>query len=435
MDEFVHRPKPFQSSAPKIDQIIPPSPGVPNTMPANQEKSKEEPIVAKADTLPIPNINDAPVPLDTTSKKDDNTTPSAEQPPTPKPKSKRLSKKKLLIIIGAVLLVILGAGAAYWFYFKEDSQPAANNNAPTVEVTPTPTPIPISPLTGLELASASLAARPVTGLMIENSYAARPQSGLLEAGIVFEAIAEGGITRFLALYQEAQPQYIGPVRSLRPYYIDFAMAFDAAVGHAGGSPDALNDISALGMKNLEVFAHGDVFWRIDERDAPHNVYTSFEKIDGLNTALGYTSSNFTPFARKKDVAQTPTAAIIDFAISGYDYSAHFEYDAATNAYKRFMAGEAHVDLTSSTQISPKVVIAMVMGRNLMSDGSHSVYQTTGSGTMYVFQDGIVSIGTWSKADRTSSFVLTDKNGLAMSLNAGQTWISIVDSETDVNYRP
>jgi hypothetical protein len=393
---------------------------------------KEAPVITKADTLPISSTNAEPAPDSTADKKDDDT-PLANIPPQSKPK--HLSKKKLLIIIGAVLLVILGAGAAYWFYFREDSQPAVNSNTPTAEATPTPTPTPISPLTGLEVASASLAARPVTGLMIENSYAARPQSGLLEAGVVFEAIAEGGITRFLALYQEAQPQYIGPIRSIRPYYIDFAMAFDAAVGHAGGSPDALSDIANLGMKNLEVFAHGDVFWRIDEREAPHNVYTSFEKIDPLNTALGYTSSNFTPFGRKVDVGQTPTAALIDFTISGYDYSPHFEYDAATNAYKRFQAGEAHTDLTSGTQISPKVVIAMVMGRSLMGDGSHNVYQTTGSGTMYVFQDGIVSVGTWSKADRTSSFILTDKNGLPMTLNTGQTWISIVESETAINYRP
>jgi hypothetical protein len=427
MDEFVHRPKPFKSSAPKIDQIIiPPSTSSPkNTPPA------EDTVTVKADTLPIPEISDKPAPDSTTAKKDD-TVLLADLPPKPKPK--RLSKKKLLIIIGAILVLVLGAGASYWFYFREDSPPVTNNNSTTVEATPTPTPTPISPLTGLEVASATLAARPVTGLMIENSYAARPQSGLLDAGIVFEAIAEGGITRFLALYQEAQPQYIGPIRSIRPYYIDFAMGFDAAVGHAGGSPDALSDIANLGMKNLEVFSHGDVFWRIDEREAPHNVYTSFEKIDTLNTALGYTSSNFTPFARKSDVPQTPTATLIDLSISSYDYSPHFEYDATTNTYKRFQAGEAHTDLTSGTQISPKVVITMVMNYSLMSDGSHSVYQDTGSGPMYVFQDGIVSTGAWSKTSRTSSFILTDKNGLPMSLNAGQTWISIVESETDLNYR-
>ena len=84
---------------------------------------------------------------------------------------------------------------------------------------------PISLLTGLELASAELANRPVTGVMIENSPDARPQSGLTDAGIVYEAIAEGGVTRFLAIYQESQPQYIGPIRSARPYYLDFILEY------------------------------------------------------------------------------------------------------------------------------------------------------------------------------------------------------------------
>ncbi len=440
MDEFVHRPKPFKSSAPKIDQILPPKPDVTKIYPQLDQlkdvPTTEEPKAA-AFTIPDDGKKE-PEPSDEAedSKKDDALTDVKPETKTPKPPKKHIAKKKLILIISAAAVVLLGAGAAaYWFYFKDKPQSVVNNSGPIAEATPTPTPTPISPLTGMEVASAELAARPVTGLMIENSWAARPQSGLLEAGIVFEAIAEGGITRFLALYQEAQPQYIGPVRSIRPYYIDFAMSFDAAVGHAGGSPDALGDINSLGMKNLEAFQNGSTFFRIDERESPHNLYTSFANLDALNAAKGYTSSNFTPFVRKQDVPQTPSAAIIDFSISGYDYSAHFEYDTVINSYKRFQAGEAHTDSASGTQISPKVVIALVMSRHIMSDGSHNAYQDTGTGTMYVFQDGIASVGTWSKAERTSAFIFTDKNGLPMELNTGQTWISIVDSDTSVSYRP
>jgi hypothetical protein len=442
MDEFVHRPKHFKSLTPKIDQVMPPAPreqtvAPKNELPIAELSAKPASINAKSalagsginkptddlePKLEIDLDKDAPAPLE----------PSSNRFKLKKPK---LTKKMLLIFLGVLVVVIVGAGAAYWFFVRDINKQASSDDGSASIVEPTPTPTPISPLTGVELASAALAARPVTGLMIENSYAARPQSGLIDAGIVFEAIAEGGITRFLALYQEAQPQYIGPIRSIRPYYIDFAMAFDAAVGHAGGSPDALSDIANLGMKNLEVFAHGDVFWRISEREAPHNVYTSFAAIDGLSAALGYTASNFTPFEHKPDVPQTPTAAVIDFSISGPAYSPHFEYDATTNTYKRFQDGEAHIDATTSAQISPKVVIAMIMGRSLMGDGSHNSYNDVGSGTMYVFQDGVVSVGTWAKASRTSSFVLTDKNGLPMQLNAGQAWISVVEADSLVTYRP
>ena len=348
---------------------------------------------------------------------------------------KRLSKKQLLIIAGIVAALLIGGGLVYWFVLKPDNKSSTNTTPVVTANKATPKAKPTSPLTGVELSDASLANRPVTGLMIENSGDARPQSGLTDAGIVFEAIAEGGITRFLALFQESQPQYIGPIRSARPYYIDFALPFDAGLGHVGGSPDALNDIKNLGVRDLDEFYNSQAYWRITERAAPHNVYSSFAKLDALNQSKGYTSSKFTPFTRKKDVPQTPTASSIDFSISSSFYSPHFQYNTATNTYKRSEGGVAHVDAQTGAQISPKVVIALVMNQGLASDGDHTTYQDTGSGKMYVFQDGIVSVGTWAKSSRQSQFVFTDKNGLTMKLNAGQTWISIVGSASYVSYTP
>lgn len=133
--------------------------------------------------------------------------------------------------------------------------------------------------------------------------------------------------------------------------------------------------------------------------------------------------------------QTPTASVIDFDISGPMYSPQFRYDPTTNTYKRFQEGEPHIDERSKAQISPKVVIALVMDKTTTSDGYHTAYKDTGSGKMYVFQDGIVSQGTWEKANRNSQFVFKDSNGLPMQLNAGQTWITIVGSSDDVSYKP
>lgn len=296
-----------------------------------------------------------------------------------------------------------------------------------------------APLTGVEVTDASLTKRPVTGLMIENSTDSRPQSGLDEAGVVFEAIAEGGITRFLALYQEDAPDYIGPIRSARPYYVEWAKMYDASYGHVGGSPDALALIKALGVKDLDQFSNGSSYYRISSRAAPHNVYTDFTKLDALNAKKGYTSSNFTPWARKADVPQTPTAGTIDITISSPLYSPRFTYDIATNSYKRLQDGEPHMvlakDLKTKTQIAPKTVVVMVTTYGLESDGKHSKYRTTGTGKLYVFQDGIVSVGTWSRADTKSQYVFTDKNGLPMLLNRGQTWVSLVGSESAVTYKP
>lgn len=352
--------------------------------------------------------------------------------PSHAPKSR---KKKIILIAATGLAIVFVAAVVAWFFFiKPKPQGPQLTQTPTPTVTkPVEKPKYYSPLTGTEVADEATTKRPVTGVMIENSVESRPQSGLTDAGIIFEAIAEGGITRFLALYQEAQPSSIGPIRSARPYYIDFNLGFDASFAHVGGSPQAMQDIKSLGVKDLDQFYNGNSYERISSRYAPHNVYTSIAKLEALSKEKGYTSSKFTPLARKVDVAQTPVANTIDFSISGPTYSPRFTYDPATNSYRRLQAGEAHVD-DKGQQISPKVVAALIMNKSIDSDGSHTLYTTTGSGKLYIFQDGIMSEGTWSKADRKSSFVFTDKNGLPMKLNRGQLWVSILGNTADVQYK-
>lgn len=408
MDDFIQPPKKqLFKPEPKLDQ-------------------QAETVVSAPkeinDDIPVINLGE----LDENLDKKDGTKPNLLSSIR-----RRISKK--VLIVGIVLILILAGFLTYWFFIKKDGaqQPTSTKTTKKVVAVAKPT----SPLTGIELSDASLAKRPVTALMIENSPDARPQSGMNDAGIIFEAVAEGGITRFLVLYQESQPQYIGPIRSARSYYVDFALPFEAGFGHVGGSPDALSDIKALGVRDLDQFNNSQAYWRITERYAPHNVYTSFERLNALNQAKGYTTSKFVGFERKKDVPQTPTAASVDFMISGPLYSPHFQYDTTTNSYKRSQGGAAHVDQKSKAQLSPKVVIALVMEKGLQSDGSHTTYKDVGSGKMYVFQDGIASEGTWTKTDRKSQFVFTDKNGLPMKLNAGQTWISIVGSNGDVMYKP
>ncbi|HET7827843.1 MAG TPA: DUF3048 domain-containing protein [Candidatus Saccharimonadales bacterium] len=341
----------------------------------------------------------------------------------------------------ALLLLLFGGGAIIWFSYI---QPGSN---PTLSIIHHPKKKPTtvaSPLTGVQV-SPTDAARPVTAIMIENSQDARPQSGLQDAGVVYEAIAEAGITRFMALYQEGQPQYIGPVRSLRPYYIDFAAPFQASIVHVGGSPDALSVVTSGNFRNLDQFYNGSYFTRVNSRYAPHNVYTSFAKLDALNQAKGYTKSSFTSWLRKSaKKLKVPTAKTIHLAISSPDFYADYSYDAASNSYLRSEGGQPHTELvnagdTTGPQLHPKVVIALVMSLSngaLDSSGAYySEYQDTGSGPMYVFQDGGVSQGTWSKSDTTSQFSFTDSSGAPIKLDAGQTWITIVGDPSQVTYSP
>lgn len=341
------------------------------------------------------------------------------------------------ILVGTGTLVLLAAttATAIALYHHFHKPAPANTETPVVEEEQTSDTV-ASPLTGVQV-KPKLAKRPVTGIMIENSPDARPQSGLQDAGIVFEAIAEGGITRFLALYQEAQPNFIGPVRSVRPYFLDWAMGYHASIAHVGGAPQALIDIRTFHARDLDQFYNAQAYWRIEERYAPHNMYTKMSNLDQLNKAKGYTNSKFDGFARKQPGEDLPAkkAKSIDFAISGYLYNVHYVYNAKTNSYLRSEGGVAHKDWRSNKQLSPDVVVAFVIPRGISSDGEHTNYTTTGSGVAYVFQDGRVARVRWKKSGRTNEFHLIDANGDPFKLNPGQTWLTAVDSVGSVNFKP
>lgn len=350
----------------------------------------------------------------------------------------RLSKKARIISVVSTVL-IFGLILSVFFVFFPHKEPV-KTNAPALQVQaepPKPTTV-ASPLSGLQTAP-ELAKRPVTAIMIENSLDARPQSGLHEAGVVFEAIAEGGITRFMALFQETQPQYIGPVRSLRPYYLDFSTPFQASVAHVGGSPEALAQVRSAGQRDIDQFFNAGAYWRSSARAAPHNMYTSFQRLDQLNSSKGYVSSEFSPWLRKEDSkSATPNVNKIDIRISSTLYNVHYDYDAATNSYLRSEGGRPHLSTASAEdgagqQLKPKAVVVLVMPYSL--NGKYSVYGTAGSGQMFVFQDGVGALGTWHKADRGSQFVFKDSAGSPLALNAGQTWVTLVASADRVTYAP
>jgi len=348
-----------------------------------------------------------------------------------------LDRKHQLFYIIVALIVLIGVGVII-FFLTRSPKPVAVPSMPVYHK-PTSTTVP-SKLTGLQVDPA-INKLQVTGVMIENSVYARPQSGLSQAGVVYEAIAEAGITRFLALFQDTQSNYLGPVRSARPYYVQWCQAFDCALAHVGGSPEALSDIKAWHVKNLDQFAGGAYFHRITSRYAPHNMYTSQAKLTQYEKARNYTSSDFTGFEHLATEPKVKPASIttksISFNYPGSAYDVHYDYDTAKNVYQRSEGGAPHYSVDSSgkkTRNAPKVVIALVMTYAHESDDYHSSYVSTGTGTMYVFQNGTVTKGTWARATRDSQFTFTDEGGHALKLDPGQTWISAVSQNGDVTYK-
>lgn len=335
----------------------------------------------------------------------------------------RTHRTRTYIIVGALLVVISGGIA---FALLSQKPPEIQLSHTKTKPKPKPAPIFYSPLTGDKVADEAATKMPVTAIMIENSPDARPQSGLQEAGVVFEAVAEGGITRFLTLHQQDKPGLIGPVRSLRMYYVDWLAPFNASVAHVGGSKAALDEIRSGKYRDIDQFFNGGYYWRATDRYAPHNVYTNSEKLDALNKAKGYSESTFTGFSRVDGKAsKTPSATSITINISGPLYNTSYTYDQATNRYNRSLGGVPHVDREKG-QITPSSVVAMKVDMTrVFEDGYRESISTIGTGAAVIFQNGTAQEVTWHKPSREAQIAFTDAAGKDVPLVRGQTWISAV----------
>ena len=349
---------------------------------------------------------------------------------------RNLTKKQKIIIAIAVAIVLAGGSfAAWWFVLRP--KPPQPTIIIEVEEEPEPAVIP-SKLTGLPVPR-EYNDRVVIGVTIENSPNARPQSGLKEAGVVYEAVAEGGITRFLAVYQDTEPDYVGPVRSARAYFLRWVLPYEAGYAHVGGSPEALAEIPVLGVRDLDQFSSSGAFQRVATRYAPHNVYTGIPQLRTAAHEKGWLTSEFEGFLRTEDENPSSpediTAGNVNLAISSALYNVAYTYDPATNSYLRHQGGTPHMDERAATQITPKVVIAIVTDKGFAPNGVHSTYRTTGSGTMFVFQNGTVEQGTWEKANDTAQFTFTNQEGDPLRLIPGQTWISFMGAVDQITYNP
>jgi hypothetical protein len=329
----------------------------------------------------------------------------------------------LSYVIAGSCLILIASLVTLAILYQKPVQMATVTTAPQPKPEP---PVYYSPLTGEKVASLAATKQAVTAIMLENSPDARPQSGLKAAGVVFEAVAEGGITRLLALYQQSKPQLIGPVRSLRMYYVDWLASYNASVAHIGGSLFALREIRNGHYRDIDQFFNDGSYWRATDRYAPHNVYTSFAKLDALNKAKGYKTSTFKGFTRIDGKARkTPKVSKITIDISGPLYNTTYTYDKVHNRYNRFLAGTPHKDREAGA-ITPSVVVAMKVDMTrVFEDGYREDIKAIGSGQAIIFQNGSALKVAWHKPTRVSPITFTDTKGNDVPLIRGQTWIAAV----------
>jgi len=342
-----------------------------------------------------------------------------------------LNRHRISAII--ILVSILTAIGITWFMLARNMSFVA----PELKLNPPKETRVEAPLTG-ELVEPAVAEKRVLAVVIENHPDARPQSGYNDADIVYETLAEGGITRTLALFQSKESKEIGPVRSARDYFIEWLSEFNGVFAHVGGSFTALATISRDKIPDLNQFANGSYYWRSNDRYAPHNVYTTTEKLyaaaksQNLATTGAPAPFNFKDGASEAD---RPQAQVVTVDFSGPLFQVVYTYDPKTNTYLRAVSGVAAKDKVTGVQIAPKNVI--VMNTSIIpyknAAGEQAVRIDTASGEGVLFQDGKATVISWSKASRSARTVYRDANGVEIKLNRGQTWIEVAPSDMPPTY--
>lgn len=333
-----------------------------------------------------------------------------------------------------------------------------------------------SSLTGEPLADGASKNAPTYCVQTPNGTdGARPQVGLTQAGVIFEAIAEAGITRFAAIYQNPTSAVIGPIRSLRLYYLDWDTPFDCTIVHAGGADDALRAVANGGYKDLsEDYSYmyrgtyGQRLW--------NNLFTTPSNLQKFSESHGYNESEIHGFARmtpdesfrslvddlsedKLDITRPALGRTSELVAKTSDinlnfggsatFNVNYVYDIDSNTYLRsYRTGQKHEvykcpdenlgeknpeDVCELTQIAPSVVIAMVVSERRAADNYHENITTTGSGKVYIFQNGDVIEGTWSKPTKNDQIKFADNDNHEIKLAPGQTFISAIPSYGSIEY--
>ncbi len=275
-------------------------------------------------------------------------------------------------------------------------------------------------------------------VMIENHPDSRPQAGLSDADIVYETLAEGGITRFLAIFQSKDPSRLGPVRSVRPYYALLADQWSPLLAHSGGSQTALQQLSIGYYRHIidgDEMLNGEYYSRDSSKFAPHNLFTSGEKLRKMLADRGagkWTSPNLFTYKIIPTSELKTTITEITIPFSTASFVAGYKFDPNTATYSRSIAGKPAMDSNNGQRISAKNVIVQFASASLIPDDPKLAldFKLDRSGKAYLFTGGVLVPGNWKYENGKTVF--TDNSGKPLELQPGQTWIEIVPANIQNN---
>ncbi len=283
------------------------------------------------------------------------------------------------------------------------------------------------------------------GVMVENTPAARPQAGLSQASIVYETLAEGGVTRFLTIFPQAiKPWLLGPVRSARPYYVDWAKEHDAIYLHAGGSQDALQEVGKLKMRSYDGLRNVGAKYYSRKCYGVHCLFTSAVQLDKLVkekklTAIPAKSSDgwtFKTDALLKDRPKTANGKKISIDFNGRTYFVQWQYDRATNRYKRWNGYAVAKDKNSGKQITAANILVMRLPKEKVLDRKLRIeLKLIGRGDATLYRDGKAIALRWWKKDKNSRTIYYVKGTQTqVEFNRGSTWVEVVPGARKVTYK-
>lgn len=273
----------------------------------------------------------------------------------------------------------------------------------------------------------------LVAVMLDNGYDVRPQYGLSKADIIYEALAESNITRLMAIYHgQDKADKVGPVRSARPYFLDWAEEYQSVYMHVGGSPDALQFIDKKNIENVDQIGAGEIyFWRDAKLRAPHNVFTSsanWLRVAELR-ALPKTGQIFAVWNFAENTS-TDTSNIKNLAIDYNDiYKVEWRYNQNLGFYQRWQGEEKFVYDDGEQARADNVLVQIAPSKTLDDLGRRAI-DTRKGGAVLLFNKFGVQSGYWQRDSRTLYF--NDKNE-ELKFVPGKTWVQVVDSLDLVKY--
>lgn len=274
-----------------------------------------------------------------------------------------------------------------------------------------------------------------TAVMIDNHVDARWQAGLNKASVVYEALAEGGIPRFMAIFAQPSISLIGPVRSARPYFVKYAAEYRAGYAHAGGSPDAINLLRTLRMPNIEgVNGKTAKYFYRSGWNSPHNLYTNSRLLSAAMKAVKY--DKYKPTYRAWKFKSDPPLAKrrkgkhgvkIELG-GGRAYSIEYAYDRARNIYRRSTGGRPHLDRVTRKQLYAKNVVLILVPKERVLDRKGRIdLHTVGKGKAILLQNGFSTTIKWRKSSIYGRTMFTTLKGKEIEFTRGAVWITVVPS--------